>query len=105
MRVDLQSVGKDLFSCNFFYNSILTFHRYNFPCSIERIDFGTWRQVTDAGKLALKRSLLAASNNPFSPLDDYKNLKTGIKNDETILIFPKSWSNLGKLSKIFLTFH
>lgn len=73
----------------------LIFFSAPFEISLSRLEKGSWREVTDAGVLKLKRSLQAASDNSWKDLDDIENLRTGIKQDEYILVMPKNWVSSG----------
>ena len=85
-----------------------------FQAHVSRIQPGEHREVTEAGILKLKKSLLvcpssshpfnftqAASNDPTAPNSDYANLRTGYKSDEYLVLMPKSWVSAG----LALSFH
>jgi len=55
---------------------------------------GTWRALTEAGKLGVRKSLQASSNDPT--VSTVENLKTGISPLEYIFVMPLSWFNMGK---------
>lgn len=61
---------------------------------MKKLQLGNWRAVTEAGKIGVRDSLQASSNDPSST--DPENLKTGISPLEYILVMPLSWFNLGK---------
>ncbi len=71
--------------------------------SLSWLEPGSWREVTDAGLLKLRRSLVAASNCSWKPIEDVENLKSGIKQDEYIFVMPRTWVAAG-LSLIIIFF-
>ena len=86
------------FNVILYFNEILSeinFFSAPFEISLSRLEKGSWREVTDAGVLKLKCSLQAASDNSWKDLDDIENLRTGIKQDEYILVMPKNWVSSG----------
>ena len=62
-----------------------------------RLVNGTHREVTEANKDKLRRSMLALSQNPALPKTDKQNLLTGYATKETAIVIPQSWINFGKL--------
>ena len=94
---DLPKSGITLFTSNFFCFFPLSLTPFSAPFKIHlmRVESGSWREITAAGVLRLKRSLLSASDNSWANMDDLENLKTGIKKDECILVMPKSWIKSG----------